>query len=254
MKLFPLAAALVIGGAVPATAAEPRVFELRKYTATAGKFDALNARMKQHAVPLFGRHNITLHGAFVPLDNKAGVVYLVVSHESIAARKTSYEGINTDAAFKQATADTDKDGKLLAKVESTVLAATDYSPDVAKFKPADKERVFELRTYLATPDNLDRLNARFRDHTVKLFEKYGMTNVVYMTAVKGEKDADKLLVYLLAHESDAARKKSFDQFRLDPAWVAAKDASEKAGGGSLTVDKIGVQSVVLKATDYSPMK
>ena len=39
------------------------------------------------------------------------------------------------------------------------------------------ERVFEMRTYTATKGNLDGLNGRFRDHTLKLFEKYGMTNV-----------------------------------------------------------------------------
>ena len=35
-------------------------------------------------------------------------------------------------------------------------------------------RVFELRTYYASPGKLDALHARFRDHTCKLFEKHGM--------------------------------------------------------------------------------
>ena len=68
-----------------------------------------------------------------------------------------------------------------------------------------------------------------------------------------QKDADHTLVYLLAHASTDAAQKSFDTFRADPEWIAAKKASEEKGGGSLTV-KDGVKSVFLKATDYSPTK
>ena len=42
-------------------------------------------------------------------------------------------------------------------------------------------------------------------------------------------------------------------YRDDPAWVKAKEASEKKAGGPLTV-KDGIKSVFLKPTDYSPMK
>ena len=126
------------------------------------------------------------------------------------------------------------------------------------------------------PGKLDALHARFRDHTTKLFEKHGMTNVGYGTLARDDKttvgkllaaaspqgqeaaDADPkapaapvALVYLLAHPSPEARNKSFAAFRADPAWAAAKSASE--AGGSLTV-KDGVKSLMMKATDYSPMK
>ncbi|MSR42870.1 MAG: NIPSNAP family protein, partial [Pedosphaera sp.] len=62
------------------------------------------------------------------------------------------------------------------------------------------------------------------------------------------------LVYLLAHKSRDAAKASFDGFRLDPAWVAARKASEEKAGGSLTIAKDGVKSEFLVATDYSPTK
>jgi imidazoleglycerol phosphate dehydratase HisB len=39
----------------------------------------------------------------------------------------------------------------------------------------------------------------------------------------------------------------------DPAWKAAREASEKAAGGSLTVNG-GVKSVFLVPTDYSPTR
>ncbi len=57
------------------------------------------------------------------------------------------------------------------------LSLTDYSVPVELKK--DPPRVFELRTYTASEGNLDHLHARFRDHTCKLFEKHGATNIAY---------------------------------------------------------------------------
>src|SRR5829696_5111132 len=125
---------------------------------------------------------------------------------------------------------------------SAVLTAQAPQP-----APKASTPLYELRVYTAAKGKLDALNARFRDHTTKLFEKHGMTNVGYGTLAKDDKatvgkllaaaapqgqdkaDADPkaaaapvALVYLLAHRSPEARNKSFDAFRADPAWVAAK--------------------------------
>ena len=122
-------------------------------------------------------------------------------------------------------------------------------------KPAVEQkggRVFELRTYTTPSEGkLDDLQTRFRDHTVELFKKHGMENVAYWRPTPDQKDAKNTLVYLLAHKSVEAAKKSFDAFRQDPNWVKAKTESEK--NGSLTVPD-GVKSEFLVPTDYSPMK
>jgi hypothetical protein len=97
------------------------------------------------------------------------------------------------------------------------------------------------------------LNARFRDHTMQLFEKHGMTNIGYWTLMDDQKGADNTLIYLLAHRSPEAAQASFAAFRDDPDWIAARKASEEKAGGSLTV-KDGVKSVFLKAVDYSPIR
>ena len=114
-------------------------------------------------------------------------------------------------------------------------------------------RVFELRTYTTAPGKLDALNARFRDHTMKLFDKHGMRNLVYWHLLPDQKGADNTLIYLLAHKSPEAAKASFDAFRGDPAWKAALAESEKKAGGPLT-EEGGVVSEFLKPTDYSPLK
>ena len=109
-------------------------------------------------------------------------------------------------------------------------------------------RVFELRTYASPEGKLDALHTRFRDHTMRLFERHGMTNIVYTTPMEGPQSANTI-VYLLAHKSREAAKASWDAFRNDPEWQKARKASE-AGGPIVSK----VESVFLAPTDYSPMK
>jgi hypothetical protein len=238
---------------------ETRLFEMRIYYAAPGKLDALHARFRDHTVKLFEKHGMTNIVYWVPTDNPDHKLIYVLAFPDHAARDKAFKSFGADPAWQKAYKDSEKDGKLVTKIENVFLTATDYSPAV---KPAgDGERVFELRTYTASKGNLDNLNARFRDHTVKLFEKHGMTNVVYWVLAKDQtgaqsplKDqANATLVYMLAHKSTDAAKKSFDAFRSDPAWVKVRQASEEKAGGPLTV-KDGVKSLFVKATDYSPIK
>jgi hypothetical protein len=112
----------------------------------------------------------------------------------------------------------------------------------------DKIRLFEIRTYTTEPGKLNALNARFRDHTTKLFEKHGMTNIGYWTPADGPRSEDTL-IYVLAHDSRAAADQSWQAFRTDPDWLKARGESEAAGP---IVKK--VESVFLAPTDYSAMK
>jgi hypothetical protein len=109
-------------------------------------------------------------------------------------------------------------------------------------------RVFEMRTYYAHPGKMAALHARFRDHTMKLFVKHGMTNIGYWSPLDSA-EAEKKLVYILAFPSREAAKKSWQDFQNDPAWKKVKADSETDGP---LVAK--VESVFLKPTDYSAIK
>ena len=112
--------------------------------------------------------------------------------------------------------------------------------------PADA-RVFELRTYTSPEGKLPALLARFRDHTCKLFEKHGMTNIAYWIPADEKDGASNKIVYLLAYPSREAAKASWAGFMADPAWHKVRDASEANGK---IVSK--VESVYLTPTHYSP--
>ena len=111
----------------------------------------------------------------------------------------------------------------------------------------DEGPVYELRTYTATPGNLDNLLTRFRDHTMRIFEKHGMTNVAYWVPLDPEL-ADDTLIYILKHDSMEAAQASWRAFGSDPEWHEVNDASNRNGPilGS-------VVRQYMTMTDFSPM-
>ncbi len=238
-----------------AHAADTRLYEMRTYYAAPGKFDAMNARFRQVTCRLFERHGMVNLGYWTPLDEKDGantkLVYLL-AHASKEAKDKSWKAFMADPDWQAAYKASEVNGKLVEKAEIQFLQATDYTPAL---QPAGgmTPRTFELRTYTAAPGRLDALNARFRDHTLKLFEKHGIANIAYWTPAPGDPGANNTLVYIVAHASRDAATDSFNKFRADPAWVEARKASEEKAGGSLTAPD-GVKSVFMRPLDYSPLQ
>lgn len=111
--------------------------------------------------------------------------------------------------------------------------------------PQDSGRVFELRTYTTPEGKLDLLNARFRDHTRRIFDRHNMTSIGYWIPV----DTPNTLVYILAHPSVDEAKKNWDGFRNDPEWQKVKADTEAQG-----LTGIKVESRFMKPTDYSAIK
>ena len=108
-------------------------------------------------------------------------------------------------------------------------------------------KVYELRTYTTEPGRLDALLTRFRDPTLKLFAKHGITNLAYWVPMDEKNGAGAKLVYLLGYPSRDAAVASWKNFRNDPEWQAVAKASE--AGGKIVAK---VDSVFLAATPYSP--
>ncbi|HET7923895.1 MAG TPA: NIPSNAP family protein [Rhodanobacteraceae bacterium] len=109
-------------------------------------------------------------------------------------------------------------------------------------------KVFELRTYTSPEGRLGDLLARFRNDTLRIFEKHGMDNVGYWVPADAPA-ASNTLVYILAHDSRDAATKSWAAFRDDPEWKAVAERTQ-ANGPIVS----NVVSVFLEPTDFSPMK
>lgn len=109
-------------------------------------------------------------------------------------------------------------------------------------------RVFELRTYHTYEGKLDALLARFRDHTIDIFNRHGMTSIGYWLPTD-EPLKGKTLVYMLAFPNREEAKKDWAEFRDDPEWKKVAAASEANGK---LVEK--VDSVFLEPTDFSRIR
>jgi hypothetical protein len=121
-------------------------------------------------------------------------------------------------------------------------AASEGNPKAAQ----DSTAVYELRIYHAAPGKMPDLLARFRDHTVKLFEQHGIESVAYWSPLD-EPEKSNTLIYVLRHPSREAADANWKAFRDDPNWQSVRDKSEANGK---LVEK--VDSTFLALTDFSP--
>jgi hypothetical protein len=107
---------------------------------------------------------------------------------------------------------------------------------------AKNSRCFELRTYIVdSPGTLDQLHSRFRDYTMALFKKHGITVVGFWQPT----DRPNTLIYLSVYTDRQARDKAWEAFYADPAWAEARK--------KISVSPT-VEAIFMSATDYSPMK
>ncbi len=108
--------------------------------------------------------------------------------------------------------------------------------------------IYELRIYTANTGRMGALQARFRDHTTRLFEKHGIKNVGYWTnAIGGRNDE---LWYMLGFQDLAHRQAAWAAFQTDPEWQKIRADSEKDGGPLVH----HTENRIMNPTDFSPLK
>jgi len=110
-----------------------------------------------------------------------------------------------------------------------------------------QDRVYELRTYTCFEGKLEALKARFRDHTIRIFQKHGIESVGYW--VPQDERSKNTLIYIVSHPSREAAKKNWTEFAADPEW--RKVAADSEANGKI-VQKI--ESVYMEPTDFSKLK
>lgn len=256
--LFPMHTPIAQAADSPTRSTDERLFELRIYVTNEGKLPDLLARFRDHTVKLFEKHGIENIGYWVPLEKEDGsenTLYYIIAHKSREGSEAAWASFRKDPEWQAAAKASEANGKILArKPDAIFLKATDFSCPI-KTVPGSGERVFELRTYTTPEGRLPALHDRFRNHTMNLFSRHGMNHVGYWTPTDAKDSPGTKLLYILSHASKAAGLKSFETFRADPEWIAAKDASEARAGGSLTVPQPeGVKSIYMRATDFSPIR
>ncbi len=102
----------------------------------------------------------------------------------------------------------------------------------------------ELRIYRCLPGRLPALHDRFRNHTLRLWDRHGIRQAGFWTVLIGENQHE--LYYLLAWADLAEREKKWNAFASDPDWLKAKADSEKDQPILMSTSNL-----ILAPTDYS---
>jgi len=105
-----------------------RVYELRTYTTLPGRLPALNKRFAEHTLKLFEKHGMKNETYWVPLEEDNKLIY-VVSHDSREAADQSWKAFQADPDWQKARTESEKDGKIVEKVERVWMKLADYSPN-----------------------------------------------------------------------------------------------------------------------------
>jgi hypothetical protein len=118
------------GGQALAQAGEGAVFELRVYHTNDGKLGDLMARFRNHTITIFKRHGMESVAYWTPTDDplKDRTLFYILKHPSREAADANWQAFKDDPEWKQVSAASDANGKLVNKVESTFLKLTDFSP------------------------------------------------------------------------------------------------------------------------------
>jgi hypothetical protein len=136
---------------------------------------------------------------------------------------------------------------LLQSIPAMVLlnSAASASPQSPK-TASSSNSVFELRIYHTYEGKLDDLLSRFRDHTMRIFEKHGMKNIAYWTPTDDPLKG-RTLIYVISHASREAATANWNAFKEDPEWISVQSKSEANGKLVERVD-----STFMALTDFSP--
>lgn len=239
---YTLRCLLCIGAFVTATAARaddagslaggtavPNYHELRIYTVTSNKMDAVIERFRDTVEPVRRRHGITTIGYWsAPGTTNGGTfVYLMTATSKEELRKQE-QAFGADAQFKAGYAASNaKHGQTVDQIVTLPLAvdgATKFD-----FSSAKHARAFDLRLYSVPPGRLDAFRNRWRDFAVPIYERHGLHSVGWWVAEKKDADGNDQFICLLAAESLPAIQSSIADFHQDAEWQRVEKATESHG-------------------------
>lgn len=251
-RIVSLITVALLASAFAGAAADQRFFELRTYNAAPGKLDELHARFRDHTMKLFEKHGMSNLGYWVPSghptnsnptnSNPANQLIYLLAYPSRDAREKSWKDFLADPAWQAAQKASEANGKLVAKVDSVYLNATDFTPAVGT-SAASAPRLFELHTFKSAPGRSNDLHARVSETYLPLFRRYGIGQMGYFAPADKDKGADDTLICILAHKDRESAFAAWKSIQQDPALAGAQGS----GGAS-------EQSIYMVPTAYSPVK
>jgi hypothetical protein len=204
-------------------------FELRVYTVTSNKLDAVLERFKETVDPVRKRHGIETVGYWSnPGATNGGTFVYLMAASSRAELQRKEKVFGADPQFQSGFARSNqKHGKTVDQIVSIPLGV-DASAKL-DFGSSEAARAFDLRIYSIVPGKLDAFRARWRDHAVPIYERHGLHSVGWWVALEKDSEGHDQFVCLLAGKSLASIQQSISEFHKDPDWIRIETATEVNG-------------------------
>ena len=229
---------------------EGPVYELRIYDAAEDRLGHLIKRFKLHTDKLFKKHHMEPVGYWLPIHGtakeKRRFIY-ILKHQSRYAAYKNWNAFTHDPEWKRGVLEQPEFQRLLSQRPTSIfMTLNDYSKKV----PTLSNKVggiYELRTYTTAENKLAALNARFANHTAKIFTKHGMSNVGYWTPYD-HPESKNTLIYLIKHESREKADINWRAFSQDSDWKQVARDSQRQG----KLLKRNPERLYLKPLDFSP--
>ena len=104
------------------------IYELRVYRAVPGRLPALVARFQNQTLRLWDRHGIRQTGFWTTLVSESNqeLTYMLV-WDNMADREQRWNAFLTDPEWAVISAESEKDGQLVADIRNTLLTPTAFS-------------------------------------------------------------------------------------------------------------------------------
>ena len=132
LSSLPLVSAALLAASQRADAKQSAttVYELRVYHAAPGKLGELLARFRDHTTKLFEKHGMKVIAYWTPLDepDKGNTLIYILQHPSREAATANWKSFQDDPEWKRVKEESEANGKLAEKIDSTFMALTDFSP------------------------------------------------------------------------------------------------------------------------------
>ncbi len=106
--------------------------------------------------------------------------------------------------------------------------------------------IYELRIYDIPPGRMKDINARFANHTTRIWKRLDIRPVGFWENVIGPGNT---LTYIIEWESLEEREKKWSAFQSDPEWQKISEETSKNGPIVLRVT-----NTIMKPTSYSAMQ
>jgi hypothetical protein len=104
------------------------IYEWRVYEAVPGKMEALNNRFAKVTLRLFKKHGLKVIGFWQADIGTSNVLYYMLAFDDLVQREKAWTAFRSDPDWLQGRTESEREGPLVAKVTSSLLRPTNYSP------------------------------------------------------------------------------------------------------------------------------